>query len=325
MIGDVLLENPAKPLFSDRALKRLIFPLVIEQLLAVSVGLMDTVMISSLGDEAISGVSLVDMIMVLIINIFAALATGGAVVAAQFIGAGKRESARGSASQLIFITFIVSLIFMALALLFRSQILFLFFSTLEPEVMEAALTYFWISALSFPFIAVYNCCAALFRAMGNSKISMFASLCTNILNVIGNSIMIFGFKLGVAGAAAASAFSRFVAMALLLILLCRKDNIIYISFKEHFKPDFRIIKNILGIGIPNSIESSLFNLGRILVVSIITSFGTVQIAANAVANNLDGLGIIPGPWDLPLSPSSVSVSASEVRSKSASTQKSSCA
>ncbi|MGN0568209.1 MAG: MATE family efflux transporter, partial [Acutalibacteraceae bacterium] len=258
------MENPEKPLFSDRALKRLIFPLVIEQLLAISVGLIDTVMISSLGDEAISGVSLVDMIMVLIINIFAALATGGAVVAAQFIGAGKRESARGSASQLIFITFIVSLIFMALALLFRSQILFLFFSTLEPEVMEAALTYFWISALSFPFIAVYNCCAALFRAMGNSKISMFASLCTNILNVIGNSIMIFGFKLGVAGAAAASAFSRFIAMALLLILLCRKDNIIYISFKEHFKPDFRIIKNILGIGIPNSIESSLFNLGRIL-------------------------------------------------------------
>ena len=124
------MENPKKPLFSDRALKRLIFPLVIEQLLAVSVGLIDTVMISSLGDEAISGVSLVDMIMVLIINIFAALATGGAVVAAQFIGAGKRESARGSASQLIFITFIVSLIFMALALLFRSQILFLFFSTL---------------------------------------------------------------------------------------------------------------------------------------------------------------------------------------------------
>lgn len=294
MIGDVLLENPAKPLFSDRALKRLIFPLVIEQLLAVSVGLMDTVMISSLGDEAISGVSLVDMIMVLIINIFAALATGGAVVAAQFIGAGKRESARGSASQLIFITFIVSLIFMALALLFRSQILFLFFSALEPKVMEAALTYFWISALSFPFIAVYNCCAALFRAMGNSKISMFASLCTNILNVIGNSIMIFGFKLGVAGAAAASAFSRFVAMAMLLVLLCRRDNMIYISFKERFRLDFKIIKNILGIGIPNSIESSLFNLGRILVVSIITSFGTVQIAANAVANNLDGLGIIPG-------------------------------
>lgn len=283
-----------KPLFSGRALKKLIFPLVIEQFLAISVGFCDTVMISGLGDEAISGVSLVDMIMTLIINVFAALATGGAVVAAQFIGAGKFKKARNSASQLIFIAFIISLVLMGLTLLFKRQLLILFFSTLEDEVMESALTYFWISTLSFPFLAVYNCCAALFRAMGNSKISMFASLMTNIANIIGNSILIYGVKWGVAGAAASSTISRFLSMLLLLILMFKKDHPIYISFKDKFKPDFGLIKNILAIGVPNSVESSLFHLGRILVVSIISSFGTVQIAANAVANNLDGIGCIPG-------------------------------
>lgn len=150
-----------KPLFSNKALKKLIFPLVIEQFLAISVGFCDTVMISGLGDEAISGVSLVDMIMTLMINVFAALATGGAVVAAQFIGAKRAKDARNSASQLIFIAFIISIVLMALTLVFKAQLLRLFFSTLEEGVMQSALTYFWISALSFPFLAIYNCCAAL--------------------------------------------------------------------------------------------------------------------------------------------------------------------
>lgn len=283
-----------KPLFSNKALKKLIFPLVIEQFLAISVGFCDTVMISGLGDEAISGVSLVDMIMTLMINVFAALATGGAVVAAQFIGAKRAKDARNSASQLIFIAFIISIVLMALTLVFKAQLLRLFFSTLEEGVMQSALTYFWISALSFPFLAIYNCCAALFRAMGNSKISMLASLITTIMNIIGNAILIYGVKWGVAGAAASSTISRFAAMLLLLILLHKRDHPIYISIKDKFRPNFGLIKKILSIGIPSSIESSLFHLGRILVVSIITSFGTVQIAANAVANNLDGIGCIPG-------------------------------
>lgn len=160
--------------------------------------------------------------------------------------------------------------------------------------MQSALTYFWISALSFPFLAIYNCCAALFRAMGNSKISMLASLITTIMNIIGNAILIYGVKWGVAGAAISSTISRFAAMLLLLILLHKRDRPIYISIKDKFRPNFGLIKKILSIGIPSSIESSLFHLGRILVVSIITSFGTVQIAANAVANNLDGIGCIPG-------------------------------
>ena len=215
----VATPRAEKPLFSNKALKKLIFPLVIEQFLAISVGFCDTVMISGLGDEAISGVSLVDMIMTLMINVFAALATGGAVVAAQFIGAKRAKDARNSASQLIFIAFIISIVLMALTLVFKAQLLRLFFSTLEEGVMQSALTYFWISALSFPFLAIYNCCAALFRAMGNSKISMLASLITTIMNIIGNAILIYGVKWGVAGAAASSTISRFAAMLLLLILL----------------------------------------------------------------------------------------------------------
>ncbi|MEE0064538.1 MAG: MATE family efflux transporter [Acutalibacteraceae bacterium] len=236
-----------KPLFSNKALKKLIFPLVIEQFLAISVGFCDTVMISGLGDEAISGVSLVDMIMTLMINVFAALATGGAVVAAQFIGAKRAKDARNSASQLIFIAFIISIVLMALTLVFKAQLLRLFFSTLEEGVMQSALTYFWISALSFPFLAIYNCCAALFRAMGNSKISMLASLITTIMNIIGNAILIYGVKWGVAGAAISSTISRFAAMLLLLILLHKRDHPIYISIKDKFRPNFGLIKKILSI------------------------------------------------------------------------------
>ena len=294
MIGGLILEQNNKLMFSKRALRRLIFPLIIEQMLALSIGLIDTIMISSLGDAAISGVSLVDMIVALIIDLFAAMATGGAVIAAQYIGAGDTKNARKSASQLIFIAFTISVIIMGIFIAFKKPILLFCFKSLESDVMASAVSYFWISSLSFPFIAVYNCCAALFRTMGNSKISMFAALITNVLNMIGNSIMIFGFKKGVAGAAAASTFSRFICMVFLLTLICSKSNTIYISFKERFKPDFKMIKNILNIAVPTSIESSLFNFGRILVVGVITPFGTMHIAANAVANSIDALGVIPG-------------------------------
>ncbi|NMP36797.1 MAG: MATE family efflux transporter [Clostridiales bacterium] len=283
-----------RPMFSPASLKKLIYPLVIEQFLAVLVGIADTIMVSALGEAAISGVSLVDMINVLIINIFAALATGGAVVASQYIGAGNERQARLSASQLIFISLTISLAIMGLCLAFNRNILMLLFGSAEDGVIGSAQVYFRISAYSYPFIAVYNACAALFRAMGNSKVSMLTSVAANIFNVIGNAVLIYGAKMGVAGAATASAIARFLCMAVMLGLLFRRDNIIYLSVKDGFRLNPMLIKRILRIAVPGSLESSVFQLGRVLVVSIIAGFGTVQIAANAVANNLDGFGIVPG-------------------------------
>lgn len=284
-----------KPLlFSNKDLTKLIIPLVIESFLSISLGMADTIMISSkLGEAAVSGVSLVDMLCVLLINVFSSMATGGAIIAAQFIGSKDRNRACVSAFQLILVGLVSSFLIMIPVMVLRTQLLTLLFGKIEADVMQSALTYLFINAISFPFIAVYNSCAALFRSMGNSKISMYSSLVINIINIGGNAILIYVVQIGVAGAAISTVVARFIAMIFLLVMLTNKKNYIYIDFKN-IKFDFPIIKKILYIGIPGSLEGSMFQLGRVLVVSIITAFGTAQIAANAVANTLDSLGIIPG-------------------------------
>ncbi len=284
---------PTNPLFSGTDLKRLIFPLVIEQVLAITVGMADTMMISAVGEAAVSGVSLVDMVNIIIINIFAAMATGGAVVTSQLIGARRQKEARASAGQLLLLCTVISLAVMLLALIFKRPLLLLFFGSIEQDVMDSAMTYLVYSALSFPFLAIYNACAALFRAKGNSKVSMEVSVLMNVLNVAGNALLIFGFHLGVAGAAISTLFARIVASAVMLVLVTRPTDRLYVEHKIP-KPDFKLIRRILRIGVPNGLENSFFQLGKVLVLSMISLFGTSQIAANAVANNIAALGCIPG-------------------------------
>ncbi|MFP3155090.1 MATE family efflux transporter [Lachnospiraceae bacterium ZAX-1] len=281
-------------MFSNKTLFKLILPLIFEQLLAMSVGIVDTAMVSSLGEAAVSGVSLVDMINQLMISIFAALATGGAVVTAQYIGHKENKKACQSASQLMLIAVCISIFIMGLCLLLHRPILKLVFGTIDATVMNNAVIYLVISALSYPFLALYNCGASLFRAMGNSKISLQVSILMNIVNVIFNSIFIFAMHMGVAGAAYGSLISRAVAAIVIVLMLRSHKNIVhFIKFQwPFFQKDMG--KKILYIGVPNGLENGMFQLGRILVVSIISTFGTTQIAANAVANNLDALGIIPG-------------------------------
>ena len=285
---------PADGLFSPRQLKKLIIPLIIEQALAISVGMADTVMVSSLGDAVMSGVSLVDNINTLVINIFAAFGTGGAVVASQFIGARRPAHARATAAQVIVSTLLVSLAVTGICLALREQIISLLFGEIEQAVMSSASEYFFVSALSYPAIGVYSCCSALFRAMGNSKYSMYSSAMANVINVIGNAIFIYALGEGAKGAAIASLIARMFAMAAMLWLLTDRKNVIYISFKEKFAFNMNMIKRIFRIGLPSSLENGIFQLGRIIVLRIIAVFGTVQIAANGVANSLSSLGCIPG-------------------------------
>ncbi len=281
-------------LFSNKTIYQLIIPLIIEQILSVTVGMADVMMISVAGEAAVSGVSLVDMINVLIINIFAALATGGAVVSAQFIGKKDRKQACASAYQLLLITIIISTVVMVVILLLKRPLLQLFFGKIETDVMENAITYLNITAISYPFLAIYSSCAVLFRSMGNSKISMLLSLLMNIINIGGNAFFVFLLHFGIEGVAIPSLVSRFIASIIILYLICNPKNQIYINRKVKFEIDGAMIKKILHIGIPNGLENGLFQLGRVLVVSIIAGFGTVQIAANAVANNIDSIGCIPG-------------------------------
>lgn len=271
----------------------MIIPLVLEQTLAITVGMADTMMISSVGEAAVSGVSLVDMFNNLIISILAALATGGAVVTSQYIGAGKKEDACRSARQLIYTAGVITIVISALVILANRPILNLFFGRIEADVMKNAVIYLVISAVSFPFLAVYNACAALFRSMGNSQITLKVSVLMNIINIGGNAICIYGLHMGVAGVAIPSLVSRAVAGLVLYALLKNPGNMIYLV-KEKFRFEWNVVKKILYIGIPSGIENGIFQLGRVLVVSIIAGFGTVQIAANGVANSLDSMGCIVG-------------------------------
>ena len=281
-------------LFSNKRLVQLIIPLVIEQGLTILVGMCDGVMVSSVGEAAISGVSLVDMINAVILVLFAALATGGAVVTSQLLGARRQEDARRSARQLVLMAFTLGVAAMALCLIFARGLLKLFFGSIDESVMDAGLIYLRITALSFPFIALYNAGAALFRSTGNSKISMQVSLLMNAINIVGNALCIFVLKMGVAGVAVPTVVSRAVAAVLILALATRRDQELYLQMQTLYPVDRKMMGKILRIGIPSACENSFFQFGRLVVVSMIALFGTTQTSANAVANTLDSMGIVIG-------------------------------
>ena len=281
-------------MFTRQALWRLILPLVLEQLLLVTVGMADTVMVSTVGEAAVSGISLVDQVNVLLIQIFAALATGGAVVASQYLGRRDRENACRSAKQLVYATFGMAVAIGALVLVLNRHILRLVFGNVEPDVMQAAETYFWLSALSYPMLALYNAGAALFRSMGNSRISLFASLIMNVINIGGNAVLIYGFKMGVMGAALASLVSRAIACVAVLYLLQRPACPLRVDGLQALAPKARLIQQILRVGIPAGIENGMFQIGKLLVAGLITTFGTSAIAANAICNNVGSMSNIPG-------------------------------
>ena len=282
-----------KPLFDRHSLTALIIPLIIEQFLAMLIGAADTIMVSSCGEAAVSGVSLVDTINILLIQVFSALATGGAVVAAQYLGMGKKEDAKESSKQLMIVVLVVSLIVTILSLITHRPLLRVIFGSIDNEVMANAQIYFLLSALSYPFLSLYNGGAALFRSMGNSKISMITSFFMNGLNIVGNAILIYGAGWAVFGAALATLISRILGAIYMIWLLLKKDNPLSISGILHTRLSWKMVRSILVIGVTNGIENGLFQVGKILVASLISSFGTYAITANAVSNTLAGLEIVP--------------------------------
>ena len=281
-------------MFSPVQLRQLIYPLIIEQILAITVGMVDTVMISYAGEAAVSGVSLVDMINNLLMNIFAAIAAGGAIIISQYLGNRDRMKASAAASQLITVAIVIAVGVMVTVMLGNRPILRLLFGSIEADVMESASIYFLLSAWSYPFLAVFHACAAIFRSMGNAKISMGISVGMNLLNAVGNAVMIFGLSMGVAGAALSTFISRVLGAIVLLAFAVRKENEVSVHFRKILSWESDMVRRILRIAIPGGIENGIFQLGRVLVVSIIALFGTTQIAANAVANSLDSMGCIAG-------------------------------
>lgn len=281
-------------MFSRRFLYTLIIPLIIEQVLMVSIGMADTVMIASAGESAVSAISLVDSITILIVQLFAAFATGGAVVASQYLGNKDHASANAAAKQLILLSLLVSIFLLILCMPFRRQIISFIFGSIETSVLEGGATYFIYILLSLPFLAAYNASAALFRSMGNSKISLWVSLVMNLVNVAGNAYFIFALHLGVIGAGLGTLLSRIIGSAIILALLTNPTNQISVRNYRHWSLRWDMIKRILHIGIPNGIEGSVFQIGKLLVQGFIAAFGTASIAANAIANSVASFVNIPG-------------------------------
>lgn len=279
-------------MFSDKDLKKLIIPLVIEQLLVMLVGTIDTMMVSHAGETAVSGVALVDMIDYLIITILSALATGGAVVVSQYLGCGDKKKANISAGQLFNISAVLSVLIMIFCLVFHKVILKLLFGKIEEDVMQACITYFVITSFSFPFLGMYNAGAALFRSMQKTNITMYISGLMNVINITGNAIGIFVFKAGVAGVAVPTLISRITAAVLITILLFKQKYEIHYTRKSVLLLKKEYAGRILKIALPNSIENGLFALGRVLVSGIVALFGTTQIAAHGIANSIFPIAVL---------------------------------
>ena len=283
----------SRPIFTRQQLVALLLPLVAEQALSVTIGLADTLMVSSVGEAAVSGVSLVDTFNTLMIQIMSALATGGAVVTSQYIGHEEPKNAKATAGQIMLVMLAFSCTVALVVLFGRHLILRAIFGAIDDDVMAYAETYFLMSALSYPFIGMYNAGAALFRAQGNSKISMLSSLVMNVLNIGGNAIFIYGCGMAVFGAALATLISRIIACTAVLFLLQRPNSMLRVDSVQNLRPDRKLIRRILVIGIPNAIENGMFQIGKLAVSSLTSTLGTAAIAANAVANNTTTLLNIP--------------------------------
>ena len=278
-------------------IRNLLIPVVLEQLLNSIMGTADTMMVSNVGSAAISAVSLVDSINVLVIQAFSALAAGGAIICAQYIGQRNKEKANESARQVLFIITAISVAVSLFCLVFQKPLLRLIFGSVEEKVMRASEIYFFYTALSFPFIAAYDSAASIFRAQDNTRGPMTISMISNVMNIAGNAIMIWAFHMGVAGAALSTLISRIFCAVVVLIQLRKEREGQEIVVRDYFKirPNWSMIKRILGIGIPSGVENSMFQLGKLAIQSTVSTLGTAAIAAQAMTNileNLNGIAAI---------------------------------
>lgn len=289
------MQNNTHHLYNNLDLRKLLIPIIVEQLLSSLMGTADTMMVSNVGSAAISAVSLVDSINILVIQALSALSAGGAILCSQYLGSKNQKEANRSAQQVLFVMVVLSVMLSAFCLIFRDPLLRLIFGKVEPDVMTNSQTYFLFTLLSFPFIGLYDAGASIMRSQNNSRNPMIISVISNFMNIAGNAVLIFGFQMGVEGAAISTLVSR-IFCAVVVIWQLRSDHA-PISIRNYFsiRPDFHLIKKILFIGIPSGIENSMFQFGKLAIQSTVSTLGTVAIAAQAMTNileNLNGIAAI---------------------------------
>ncbi len=282
-------------LFPRRALWMLLIPLIIEQMLNSLMGMVDTLMVSRVGQEAISAVSLVDSINNLVLQVFAAMAAGAAIICSQYLGRKDEKGCNEAARQIVLTVVVISSVIMIIGVGFRKPLLRLIFGSVEEAVMDNAQIYFLITALSYPFIALFQAGAAFYRACGNSKFTMKTALLANVANIVGNTLFIFIFQMGAAGAAVSTLISR--ALCAFVVFYGLRKPGYAIQLKNYFsiRPDFKLIVKILAIGVPSGIENGMFQFGKLAIQSTVSSLGTAAIAAQAMTiifENVNGMAAV---------------------------------
>ncbi len=289
-----LAEEPIEKLFPNKELKAMIIPLFLEQLLVMCVGMADTIVVSHVSEAAVSGVSLVNQFNTIFIYLFTALSSGGAIIISQYIGRKDREQGGKSASQLLLFSTIFSIVIAGLVLLGNKSLISLLFGKVEESVMQACLIYLAISAFSYPALAIYNSGAAIYRSIGQTKATMYISIGSNVINVIGNIVGVFVLHAGVAGVAYPSLIARVFSAVVITILCFQKKNDVFYEPKWIFHWDGMLLKKILAVAIPNGIENGVFQLVKVALSSIVALFGTYEIAANGVAQSIWSMAALAG-------------------------------
>lgn len=282
-------------MFSNKQLLTLLLPIMVEQLLNSFMGMADTMMVSNVGSAAISAVSLVDSINVLVIQVFTALGAGAAIICSQYLGRGDRESSNEAARQVTLSVLTISTVLSVICVVFRGSLLHLIFGQVEKAVMDNSVIYFLLTAISFPFIALFDAGGAFYRAAGNSRFPMMISVLSNGLNIAGNAVLIFGLKIGVEGAALSTLFSRIFCAVVIFWNLRKPDQVIVVNHYLKIRPNFPLIGKILSIGLPSGIENGMFQFGKLAIQSSVSTLGTAAIAAQAmtiILENLNGIGAI---------------------------------
>jgi putative MATE family efflux protein len=280
-------------MFTRRQILTLLFPLMLEQILSGLMGIADTMMVTSVGEAAISAVALVDSINTLVLNLFSALAAGGVIVCAQYLGREESDHANAAARQVMLVSLMLGLCVSAFCLAFRRPLLQAIFGTVEQSVLDQGADYFFLTALSYPFLAAQQTAAAVFRAERRSAPPMAVAFLANMVNIAGNAITIFGFGMGVVGAGLATLLSRVISAVVLLALL--RDPKLLLSLRDyrHIRPDRKLIGMVLRVGLPTGVENSMFQLGKLVVQSTVATLGTAALAAQAMTQTLDMVQSMP--------------------------------
>ena len=280
-------------MFTRRQIVALLIPLMLEQVLSGLMGIAYTMMVTSVGESAISAVSLVDSINMLVMNLLAALAAGGVIVCAQYLGREEVGKANDAARQVMLVSILTALAIAVFCLVFRRPLLGLIFGSAEQSVLDQAADYFLITAISYPFLAAQQTASAVFRSSGHSAPPMAVAAVANGVNIAGNAVLIFVFHLGVVGAALATLVSRIISAVVLLALLRNPHLIVSIRDYRRIRPDRAIIGMVLRVGVPTGVENSMFQLGKLVVQSTVSTLGTAAMAAQAMTHTLDLVECMP--------------------------------